>query len=82
MNKNTNLVLFIVSFGALLLLLLTKLEFVLMYGKDYQVRDPKSSPYLPKYFSHAAEPEALIFGFLMIALAAGTVFFLYRLLKK
>ncbi len=82
MNKNTNLVLFIVSFGALLLLLLTKLEFVLMYGSSYEVRDPKSSPYLPKYLSHAAEPEAQIFGFLIIAVAAGTVFFLFRLLKK
>lgn len=82
MNKNTNLVLLVVSFGALLLLLLTKLEYVLFYAKDYPVRDPKSDPFAPKYVSHAAEPEALIFGFLMIALAVGTVFFLFRLLKK
>ena len=81
-TNNNNLVLFLVSFGALLLLLLTKLEYVLVYATDYQVRDPKSSLYAPKYLSHPAEPDAMIFGFLMVALAVGAVYFLFKLLKK
>lgn len=86
MNKNTNLILFSISFGALLVLLFTKLEYVLKFGKEYLVRDPKTSPFVSLTYkngvSHAAEPEALIYGSLMFVLLAGCIFFLIRLLKE
>lgn len=82
MNNTKNLVLFIVSFGAFMLLVLTRLEYVLAYGTVYQVRDPLSSPFKPKMIEHPAQADAQFLGVLMVLLAVGSVFFLIRLLKK
>lgn len=81
-NKNTNLILFIVSFGSLLLLMLTRLDYVLTYGTDYQVRDTTKSPFNPTMITHPAQPDAQILGLLMVVLAIGSVIFLVKTLKK
>lgn len=80
MNKNTNLILFIVSFGALLLLMLTKLEYVMTYGKDYLAPGTGSNWY--KQVVNPPLIDAQIFGVLMVFLAVGSVFFLFKVLKK
>ncbi len=71
-----------VSFGSLLLLLLTKLEYVLAYGQEYQVRDTTKSPFSQATVPHPAQADAQILGFLMIVLVAGSVYFLVKTLKK
>lgn len=82
MNKaTTNLVLFVVSFGALLLLLLTKLEYVMTYAFERQGINNKD-PFSGKTIAYGPEPDAQILGLLMIVLAIGSLYSLVKVVRK
>lgn len=80
-KKKIDLTLFVVSFGALMVLMLTRLSFVL----DYSFPKGDVSGSAADIFyrgSTEALPEAQILGVLMIALAVSSIIFLVRLLKS
>ena len=78
MSKNSNLILFLVFFASFLLLILTKLEYVVEFSQTKP--DTNISSFVSN--AHAALLDAQMLGFLMVVLAGGSVFFLYKLLKK
>jgi hypothetical protein len=77
-KKSVDLTLLVVSFGAFMVLVLTRLSFVLEYSSPRG--DTNSSSFLDN--SHGVLPEALFLGFLMIVLLASSIFFFVRLVRS
>ena len=86
-KKKIDLTLFVVSFGALIVLLLTRLSFVMEYAfakkSTTQRSDGKGfNAESPFYNGHEAHPDAQILGALIIALSIAAIIFLIRVLKS
>lgn len=81
MTKNKDLILFMVSFGSLLVLVLTRLDYVLTYAMR-ESGTTEVNVFSGKRYNYGPLLDAQILGILMIVLAIGSLYFLVKVVRK
>lgn len=82
MNKNIYLALALASFVGFMVLLITKLEFVMAYGFPYAGYNDNKVFHKPEdLVMLPALPEAVLLGWLLVILAILSIFFAIKALR-
>ncbi len=82
MNKNSYLALALASFVGFMVLIITKLEFVMAYGFPYAGYDDNKVFHKPEdLVMLPALPEAVLLGWLMVILSILCIYFAVKALR-